>query len=96
MLEQRDLRWYKNDPMNRRVETQTQVPWCAGGRAFRFFKAWDLSLKSAGFCCEMSMSALAMMIPKEGKKKSKKDGEKHNFHRLICSIQNVWILQVRL
>lgn len=45
------------------VESHTQVPWCAGGRAFRFFKAWDLSLKSVGFCCEMSMSALAMMSP---------------------------------
>lgn len=42
---------------------QTQVPWCAGGRAFRFFRAWDLSLKSAGFCWEMSMRALATMRP---------------------------------
>lgn len=23
---------------------QTQVPWCAGGRALRFFKAWLFSL----------------------------------------------------
>lgn len=42
---------------------QTQVPWCAGGRALRFFKACDLSLKSVGFCWEMSISALATMIP---------------------------------
>lgn len=46
-----------------------QVPWCVGGRAFRFFKAWDLSLKSVGFCCEMSISALATMSPKKKWKK---------------------------
>lgn len=54
------------------VETQTQVPWCAGGRAFRFFKACDFSLKSDGFCCEMSISALATMSPKEGEEKKDK------------------------
>ena len=58
----------KRDPMDSCVETQTQVPWCAGGRAFRFFKAWDFSLKSVGFCCEMSISALATMSPKEEEK----------------------------
>lgn len=46
-----------------RGEAQTQVPWCAGGRALRFFKACDLSLKSVGFCWEMSISTLATMIP---------------------------------
>lgn len=54
--------------MDSQVETQTQVPWCAGRRAFRFFEAWGLSLKSVGFCCEMSISALAMISPKEGEK----------------------------
>lgn len=53
------------------VEPQTQVPWCAGGRAFLFFKACDFSLKSVGFCCEMSISALATMSPEEGENKDK-------------------------
>lgn len=52
--------------------TQTQVPWWAGGRAFLLFKAWDLSLKSVGFCCETSISALATMIPEERKRKEKR------------------------
>lgn len=43
--------------------SQTQVPWWAGGRVFRFFKAWDLSLKSDGFCCEMSTNALPTISP---------------------------------
>lgn len=51
------------DPADKVVATQTQVPWCAGGRAFRFFMAKDLSLKSDGFCCETSISALATMSP---------------------------------
>lgn len=63
----------KRDPVDRWIATQTQVPWCAGGRAFRLFKAWDLSLKSVGFCCEMSISALATMSPKEGKRKNQKN-----------------------
>lgn len=62
----------KRDPVGRWVKTQTHVPWCAGGRAFRFFKTWDLSLKSVGFCCEMSISALATMSPTEGRKKTGK------------------------
>lgn len=45
----------------------TQVPWCAGGRALRLFKDWDLSLKSDGFCCETSTRALATISPEEGK-----------------------------
>lgn len=43
--------------------SQTQVPWCAGGAALRFFSACDLSLKSVGFCWETSIKALATMTP---------------------------------
>lgn len=57
------------DPADKVVATQTQVPWCAGGRAFRFFMAKDLSLKSDAFCCETSISALATMSPEEEEEK---------------------------
>lgn len=60
-LEQSDLRRYILKKES--VWNQTQVPWCAGGRAFRFFKACDFSLKSVGFCWETSISALATMSP---------------------------------
>ncbi|KAG7262762.1 hypothetical protein CRUP_030740 [Coryphaenoides rupestris] len=38
---------------------KTQVPWWAGGWAFRLFRPSVLSLKSDVFSWEMSMSALA-------------------------------------
>ena len=78
------------------VESQTQVPWCEGGRAFLFFSAWHLSLKSEGFCWEMSMSALATMIPEEEEKKKHINMvthlHKHRGHRfcLDCTWLSRW------
>lgn len=73
------------DPADKVVATQTQVPWCAGGRAFRFFMAKDLSLKSDGFCCETSISALATMSPEEEEEKEQHEGE--NSHKFICLVK---------
>lgn len=73
------------DPADKVVATQTQVPWCAGGRAFRFFMAKDFSLKSDAFCCETSISALATMSPEEEKEKEQHEGE--NSHKFICSVK---------
>lgn len=73
--------------------SQTQVPWCAGGRAFRFFKDWDLSLKSDAFCWEMSISALATMIPKRGEMGNvRKSIEEHFRASFLMSEQHFALL----
>lgn len=57
--------------------SQTQVPWRVDRWCFRFLTPELLSLHSEGFCCEMSISALAIASPERKNKKQNREYEDH-------------------
>lgn len=63
---------------------QTQVPWCTVCCCLRLFRLEPLSLKSPALCWDVSIRALAMVMP-VGRRRRREKGKEVSFKEEECS-----------